>query len=171
MNTKHLDKQQREKLANKKSRKITGKSKRPFHAGKSKAIKNLRQGQTLYHVHAFVEPDGSCSSFWVDKIRVESRVYNSHDIGCFIKYSKHGYANRELFITSTSLRDGNFSTEQNGYNNHRMFTSRRKMERYIKELEMGIHKDNSVILNNDFPDFNWWPEYDDVDFDCRDCCS
>lgn len=154
-------KKERNRLREKESRKIQGKRERMNLSGLPKSIKSLRQGQTIYAVMAFPDKFGVCKNPIVETLRVESRVFNSGGIGLFVKTSYYtdaiGFEGR--IITSNSLKDRSFSTEQNSYNNHKMFTSRRKMEKYLKELKLGLHPEQGTrsldfdwLLEDEYPD-------------------
>lgn len=105
--------------------------------GVSKAIKNLRQGQSVWFVT--VHENHAIKEVHVKKYIVQSRTYNSYGLGLFLdlKYKPVFVKSDKLISCSRSLLDANFSTEQNWYNKHKLFTSKRKAESYAKLIRQG----------------------------------
>ncbi len=105
--------------------------------GVSKEIKNLRQGQSVWIVT--VHKNHAIKEIHVKKHIVQSRSYNSYGLGLFIdlKYKPIFVKSNNLVSCSRSLLDANFSTEQNCYNKHKLFTSKRKAESYAKLVRQG----------------------------------
>ena len=120
----------------------------------NKRTKALRQGQTVWHVHAFNEKDGS-SSGWVDEYRVLGPARHSEfGPALFVPVLSNGYK------TEFSTKDANYS-ELNHYNQHRLFTSRRRALRYLAQCEAGCFDTSAPSDHGMFDDHY---DYDDLHY-------
>lgn len=104
----------------------------------NKRTKALRQGQTVWRVMAFI--DGNKGSGFIEEFRVMEMPKPSQ----FLRTSLFLPVLWSSGIASQfSLTDAGYS-EPNHYNNHRMFTSRRRAIRYLKQIESGCFSPNAV---------------------------
>jgi hypothetical protein len=99
-------------------------------AKKNPSVTSLRAGQTVYYIHALGK-----SSFMTTHV-VTGFVYlhkSTNSFFCPAKHILHCKSHRDTcwFNDDFSLRDSNCS-EQNGYNSHRLFYSRKKALRYLE---------------------------------------
>ncbi len=129
----------------------------PLHS-QVKRIKNLRQGQTVYTVHAVGKVSFLQKHIITGKPYIQDGWFKGIDYKRFTFEPEflRGYHNSHV-----SLEDMNVIP--NSYNEHRLFTSRRKAESYLKlckELEI----DSS---NKESDDWGWddWDDYFDEAMD------
>ena len=126
-----------------------------------KFAKSLRQGQTIYVVYAL--GDGSymetlvvCSRATQYKIGKDYFTY-----GIFTKYAYDGkYSNPSM----QSLSDMNGLIGLNGYNNHRVFFSKKKAQKYHQQcLRDTSYKPFGVLYDygSDYHDYHdYYDGYD-----------
>jgi hypothetical protein len=99
-------------------------------AKKNPSVTSLRAGQTVYYVHALGE-----QSFMGEHV-VTGHPYFYKSIGSWFCPAKHllrykSHVEALWIHDEFSLRDCNCD-EQNGYNSHRLFYSKKKALRYLK---------------------------------------
>jgi hypothetical protein len=137
-------------------------------AKKNPSATSLRAGQTVYYVNALGEQ--SCMAVHV----VTGHPYFRKTIGSWfcpakhlIRYKSHREA---LWIHDEfSLRDCNCD-EQNGYNSHRLFYSKKKALRYLKTCLANPNKYSlhpTRLISDDFYS-HFSDRYDDFSDDFYD---
>jgi len=115
----------------------------PLHSQVNR-IKNLRQGQTVYTVSALGKQSFLQKIVIMDKPFLKSSWYCG--ITCKVFFDPI-YLNNNFYTTESSLQDMNVIP--NTYNDHRLFTSRRKAESYLK-LCKKLDTDSSSEMCEDF---------------------
>lgn len=99
----------------------------------SKLVNSLRQGQTVYSVHALGRQS------YVTKYMLLSRPYYTSSGALFIKsrWMLEGdtILGKEFFDDDFSLQDCNVIA--NRYNDHRLFTSRKSADTYLAMCKSG----------------------------------
>lgn len=108
--------------------------KKPLYQGTTKFQKSLRQGQTVYRVSSL-----GASSF-VEKLVLTGRPYILFDLfgdpSPFQPVKKFSvFYKGKSYKSEFSLEDSNVIP--NRYNNHRLFTSKKKAESYLKLCKLG----------------------------------
>jgi hypothetical protein len=83
----------------------------------------LRQGQTVYTVHA------NGKKPWMNKLQILGKPFMNDDIGMFV-LTAHQY-DWGRYEDLDSLDDRHIWPHQNKYNNHRAFYSRKKAEKCL----------------------------------------
>ena len=112
-----------------------------------KFAKSLRQGQTIYKVYALGDQSYMVKSVVCSRAKkMGITQYMGIDVITYYKETDWlGFTKEWKYNSSESLGDMNALSGNNGYNNHRIFFSKKKAEKYLKickELGDDPHRDD-----------------------------
>lgn len=99
-----------------------------------KFAKSLRQGQTIYKVYALGDQSYMVKSVVCSRAKkMGITQYMGIDVITYYKETDWlGFTKEWKYNSSESLGDMNALSGNNGYNNHRIFFSKKKAQKYLK---------------------------------------
>lgn len=136
---------------------ITKTEPRFIHKG-PKCVLNLRQGQTVYYVSALGIHSSLEKFTVVNKAQVRTSIYENSNVESDYHFLEVKRPNTD-YTTTFSLLDCNV-IKKNRYNNHRLFTSKKKAESYLKlclqDIVLGFReREKEDFFYEDPCDYYW----------------